>query len=246
MESMIATRETHFPCPDGFDMRALLMTPSATSKLPGLLFISEPFGLNDEMQRVAREFAGGGYVVLLPDLMSRGPWFKCVRVLMANLSRGSGRGIDDLLAARSWLAEQPGVDASRMAVLGLCMGGGFALLLAKTGLFQVSAPFYGQTPASLEGACPIVASFGARDRLIRPHAERLVEEVERLAIPHDIMIYANAGHSFMTRPPNLPLAVLGPILPARAGYQPDAAKDATQRVLRFLDEHFRIAPETQL
>lgn len=55
--------------------------------------------------------------------------------------------------------------------MGLCMGGGFALLRGKTGLFRVSAPFYGQVPLSMEGSCPVVASYGAicgPDMRLRP------------------------------------------------------------------------------
>ena len=145
---------------------------------------------------------------------------------MADLKRGQGRGVDDLIDAREWLVSRPEVQPDRVAVMGLCMGGGFALILSKTGLFRVSAPFYGHTPEDLTGACPIVASFGARDRMIRPHAGRLQQEVTRLGICTDVKTYEGAGHSFMTRPPNLPMALIGPLMPARAGYQPDAAKDA--------------------
>ncbi|MDE2578091.1 MAG: dienelactone hydrolase family protein [Hyphomicrobiales bacterium] len=233
----VERQETHFQCPDGFHMRALVLAPKTGADLPGLLFVAEPFGLNNEIQRVAREIASNGYVVMLPDLMSRGPWFSCVRALMGDLRRERGRGVDDLLAARVWLAGQRGVDPSRMAVIGLCMGGGFALILSKTGLFQVAAPFYGQTPHSLDGACPIVASYGARDRIVREHAEHLRQEVERLDIPHDIKTYEGAGHSFMTRAPNRLMAVIGPLTPARAGYEPNAASDATRRVVKFLRQH---------
>ena len=247
MQAPVTIRHIEIPCPDGALLPGLLIEPETdtTEPRPGLLFISEPFGLNEEMQRVASTFAAAGYAVCMPDLMARGSWFACVRALMADLRRGSGRAVDDLLAARRWLAGQHGVDPSRQAVLGLCMGGGFALILAKSGLFQVSAPFYGQTPESLEGACPIVASFGERDRMMRPHARRLEAELERLAIAHDVRTYPGAGHSFMTRPPNLALALLGPVLPVRAGYEPEAAKDATQRVLAFLAQHLELGGGSQ-
>ena len=225
------------PCRDGFAMPSLLLTPRGHPPCPGLLFIAEPFGINAEMKRVAGEIATAGYAVLIPDLFKRGSWFACVRALMADLKRGQGRSVDDLLDAREWLVSRPEVLPDRVAVMGLCMGGGFALILGKTGLFRVSAPFYGQTPDDLTGTCPVVASFGARDRMIRPHADRLTTELARLDVPHDIKTYPGAGHSFMTRPPNLALALLGPILPVRAGYEPKAASDATQRVLSFLSKH---------
>lgn len=233
----IEAQDIAVPCGDGFRMPSLQVTPKCADQRAGLLFIGEPFGLNAEMRRVASEMASAGYVVLAPDLVSRGPWLRCVRSLMHALQRERGQGVDDLLAARAYLAGLPQVDGERIAVMGLCMGGGFALILAKTGLFQVSAPFYGQTPPSMDGTCPVVASFGARDRMIAPHAKRLEAELVRVGVAHDIKHYPRAGHSFLTRPPNSALALIGPLMPARAGYEPEAAADAMRRVLSFIATH---------
>jgi dienelactone hydrolase len=52
--------ETSFPCADDFSMPALVMTPESPRPAPALLFIFEPFGLNPEMRRAAREFAQHG------------------------------------------------------------------------------------------------------------------------------------------------------------------------------------------
>jgi carboxymethylenebutenolidase len=228
---------TTFTCRDGFEMRAWLTRSAQSCARPGVLFVYEPFGVNAEMKRVAAEIAAMGYVVMIPDLMQRGSFFACVRALMKDLQAEHGRGVDDLLDARASLAARQDVLADRVAVVGLCMGGGFAMILAKTGLFRVAAPFYGRAPERLDGACPIVASFGARDRLTIKDAARVEDELRRLGVPHDVVVYPDAGHSFLTRPPNAILAVLGPILPARAAYHPVAAADAMRRLGAFLATH---------
>lgn len=225
-----------FRCRDGFDMRAWWVRPAAPGSLPGILFVYEPFGINPEMKRVAGELASEGYIVMIPDLMQRGSFFGCIRRLMADLKAEKGRGIDDLLDARKALVRRPDIFADRVAVMGLCMGGGFALILAKTGLFRVSAPFYGQAPVTLDGTCPIVASYGGRDRVTSKHANHLAQELKRVAIPADFKIYPSAGHSFMTRPANLLVAVLGPLF-AGAGFDPDAATDSKRRLVAFFREH---------
>ena len=141
-------------------MPAYVSRPSTPARVPGLLFIYEIFGMNGEMTRIADELASEGYAVILPDLFSRGSWFSCVRKVMSELKTGKGQGVQDLIDARNWLAKQSYVDSERVAVMGLCMGGGFALLLGKTGLFRVSAPFYGQVPLSMEGSWIYGANSG--------------------------------------------------------------------------------------
>ena len=224
-----------FSCSDGFSMPAYVSRPSAAARVPGVLLIYEIFGMKDEMARIADELASEQYAVMIPDIFSRGSWFSCVRKVMGELKSGKGQMVEDLTDARNWLAKQNYVDSGRVAVMGLCMGGGFALLLGKTGLFRVSAPFYGQVPASLEGSCPVVASYGGKDWLATD-AERLKRELELRSIPHDFKIYPDAGHSFMNRPANGFVRIMGK-LSGKMGYQPAAAADAKRRLVRFLKQH---------
>lgn len=192
--------------------------------------------MHEEMYRLANSFAQEGFAVMMPDLFSRGKWFTCMRQLMADLKKENGGGVDDLLSAREWLISQNTVDAKKTAVLGLCMGGGFALLLSKTWFFQVAAPFYGQVPDNLKGACPIVASYGEKDGVTRDHLRRLKEEVKKQNIPSDIKTYSKVGHSFMNRAPNRLLSVLG-VLPSHAFHDPEVEEHARKRVVAFIRTH---------
>jgi carboxymethylenebutenolidase len=115
------------------------------------------------------------------------------------------------------------------------MRGSFALLLARTGLYKVSAPFYGRPP-DLPRSCPVVASFGGRDVGMRGAPEKLTADLDALDVPHDVKVYPDAGHSFFTRTPGLKGRVVRR-LPIHAEYHEASAQDAHRRVVAFFEEH---------
>ncbi len=207
---------------------------------PGVLVIHEAFGLNDDIAGKCERLAAMGYVALAPDLYSgRGPKPFCVMRAMRELRAGRGQAFDDLDAARRWLTTLPQTDPSRIGVVGFCMGGGFALLYAVRAPVGAAAVFYGAVPEdaeALEGICPVVASYGGRDRVFRPHGERLARHLQQLGVEHDVKVYPEAGHSFMSQHRGLMVRLLS-AGPLRIGYDPAAAEDAWQRVAAFFARH---------
>ena len=126
---------------------------------------------------------------------------------------------------------------ARVGIAGFCMGGRFAFVMSPKG-FGASAPFYG-TPLprnlseTLDGACPIVASFGSRDPLGIGAAEQIAQSRRRPRnITADIKTYPGAGHSFANKLPAQPLLRI-----AGFGYNREAAEDAWSRVFAFFGEH---------
>jgi carboxymethylenebutenolidase len=235
MLPLVRSNESLF-CQDGFKMPSYVVRPGSLQRLHALVFVFDIFGISSEMKRVADDFASEGYAVMVPDLFSRGSWISCVRSVMKDVQNGRGRSVDDLIAARHWLSTREYVDAEHIGIIGFCMGGAFALLLAKNGLFQVSAPFYGKAPDRLDGTCPIVASYGGRDKMMLPEVAKIEAETKRLDVPADIKIYPDAGHGFMNKAPNAVLELLFKVL-VHGGYDPVAAADAKRRVVAFLREH---------
>jgi carboxymethylenebutenolidase len=228
------------PLPDGSGLKAAIALPTAGGPWPGLLVLHESFGLNRDIRRIAGRLAGMGYAALAPDLFSHGNRLICLTRVMMDTIKGAGPSVlADLDAARSYLAGRPDVDGGRVGVIGFCQGGGFALALAARGGLKVAAVNYGAVPkeaGSLEGVCPVVASYGAADRIYGRQAQRLEQHLESLGVPHDVKAYDGAGHSFLSYD-NGPSWMLRLPNPMHVGYDGAAAEDAWTRINDFFAQY---------
>lgn len=225
---------------EGHPMRAILTLPEKEGPTPGLVIVFEILGLNDEMKRVARDFAAKGYASILPDLFDRpDPKPLCVAKTLLDQRLGRGRSFTAIENARRALASRPEVDGERLGIVGFCLGGGFAIAVGARGGYKVAAPFYGMMPTDTESVrslCPTVASYGARDTLFVSQGEKLRRHLEQYRIPHDYKLYEGAGHSFMTHMPAV-FEIFDPIHPLHPGFHGPSEKDAWERMLSFFRTH---------
>jgi carboxymethylenebutenolidase len=224
-------------------LRAFVARPEGTAgpgPFPGVVVLHEIFGLNDDIRRIARRFAESGYVAMAPDLYSHGNRALCLTRVITDMLRGCrGETLDEIVGARVALANRPDVDANRVAVIGFCMGGGFALITGTTGGVQAAAVNYGPVPKDakeLDGLCPVVASYGALDKRFAKEGDRLKDHLERLGIPHDYKLYDGVGHSFLSFD-NVPGWVAKVPLPMHVEYAEKEAEDAWSRILAFFATH---------
>lgn len=209
-----------------------LATPSGAGLHPGLVVIQEWWGLNDWVKEQARNFAAQGYVALAPDLY-RGK--VAMDPTMAHeLSRGlpDDRALRDLKASFDYLQSRKDVKKSAIGSVGWCMGGGLSLKLAlnQPGL-RACIVNYGALPTDTSAiakiTAPVLGNFGAEDQGIPPAAVNAFEKEMRAQKKWiDVKIYAGAGHAF-ENPNNAP------------GYRQEAAKDAWERMIKFLNENLK-------
>ncbi|WP_299446682.1 dienelactone hydrolase family protein [uncultured Phycicoccus sp.] len=222
------------------DLEAYLATPSTPGPWPGLVLVHEAFGLDDNMRAHADRLAAAGYLTLAPDLLSRGRRVACLAATFAALRRGGGTAFDDIEAARRRLLEDSRC-TGRVGVVGFCLGGSFALVLAGRPGWDAAVVNYGALPSSpevLDEACPVVASYGGRDRSLRGVADRLDGALRERGVPRDVREYPAAGHSFLNPEPSVPW-FLAPIsrFVLHAGPEPESAEHAWHRIDGFLAEH---------
>ncbi|MCF6390732.1 dienelactone hydrolase family protein [Mycobacterium sp. MBM] len=216
---------------------ALVDLPEGPGPWPGVVVVHDAIGYQPDKEAVSARIAAAGYLSITPNLYARGGRARCItKVMRAALTR-QGPAIEDILAARDYLRDRPDCTGV-VGIAGFCMGGQFALILSPKG-FGAAAPFYGTPlPKNLEdtlaGACPIVASFGAKDPLGRGAPAKLNKAVAAQKIDADIEVYPNAGHSFANQlPAQALLRVTG------FGYNEAVAEDAWQRVFAFFETHLR-------
>jgi carboxymethylenebutenolidase len=217
----------------------LLDVPDGQGPWPGVVIIHDAIGYGPDKQSINSHVAAAGYVALTPNMFARGGRARCVTRVMRELLTKRGRALDDVLAARDHLLSLPEC-TGRVGIAGFCMGGGFALIMSPKG-FGAAAPFYGtplprELDETLNGACPIVASFGGRDPLGIGAPKKLQRVLDHKAITNDIKVYPGAGHSFANKLPAQPLLRI-----TGFGYNQTATEDAWARVFAFFGEHLRSA-----
>ena len=221
------------------ELGAYLAVPRGPGPWPGVVVIMDALGLSDDIRNQADRLAAEGYIAFAPDLYS-GRGVKCVLATLAASRSGRGQAYDDIDAARTWLAAREDCTGN-VGSIGFCMGGGFALLSAPNG-FAAASVNYGEVPKDaverLAGTCPIVGSYGRRDRTLRGRAERLEQALTTLGVDHDVKEYPDAAHSFMNRI-NVGFAFNPAIRFVGFDYHHPSAEDAWRRILTFFDGQLR-------
>lgn len=224
----------------GSAMDVFLFIPAANTLLPGIVLAQHiPVGHagieNDTFTlETARRFAANGYAVAVPFIFHW--WPKTDSLDKKKAESRDDRMLADISAAFEVLAQQPGVDENRIAMVGHCWGGRVAWLAAcYIRSFRALAVFYGgnikkglgdgavapiDLAANIE--CPVIGFFGNDDSNPSPDdVADYARALDAAGIEYEFHQYDNAGHAFQ----NFPVA---------ERYNEAASEDAWAKVLIFL------------
>ena len=110
----------------GYLASPITVTPKQQQKLPAVVVIHEWWGVNDNIKNMANTLAKEGYVVLAADLykgeVATDP--NRAQELLQSVRSNQDEAIANLQSAVKYLSSLPNVNASRIASLGWCFGGG--------------------------------------------------------------------------------------------------------------------------
>src|SRR3984893_3959112 len=208
-------REVIIPSHDGGRFACYLAAPP-TANAPGLVLVQYICGVNRVMRRLADEFAAQGFVVAVPDLFwrqepgialnddpSRPDPEHHKKALALNAGFDDAKGVADLISTLAWLRARPEC-SEKAGVLGYCLGGRLAYLMATRSDADCSVGYYGvNINEYLREADqirnPLMLHIAGRDELCPPQAQREIIETLKpnpAVITH---VYEGAGHAFALR-----------------------------------------------
>ncbi len=183
-----------------------LVVPSGGAG-PGLIVVQEWWGVDPSLKSTADRLAAAGFVALVPDLYhgevaGHDEMDKAAQLMQ---SLPPDRAARDMSAAVDFLAGHEAVTGDGLGVVGFCMGGMLALLLAASRPDRVKAavPFYGFPHGELEPdwspmtAC-VRGHMAEHDDFFAPDAARALEsKLQGMGKDAVLTVHPGTGHAFM-------------------------------------------------
>jgi carboxymethylenebutenolidase len=174
----------------------LAVPPVGSGPWPGVVVLHEAFGLTDDIRQQADRLARAGYLALAPDLFTAGGALRCLRSTFGALMSGEGRRVRRHRGEPRAPGRPRRLHRARSASSGSAWAGGVRAHDGARG-FDASAPNYGPLPKRmdevLQGACPVVASFGKRDLGLRGRGGEAGEGTDGRGVEHDVKEYPTPG-----------------------------------------------------
>ena len=196
--------------------------------------LHEVFGVNDTMKAQCDALAAHGFLAVCPDLFWRiAPGVALDDANPADRTRAQAlydafdveRGVDDVIAVVAAIRQET-LGAEGVGVVGYCLGGLLAVLVALRTRIDAAVSYYGvgieDRLDELDGlATPLMLDIAGRDRFVPPAAQERI--VARLGPDPCVTIhrYPARDHAFAR--------------PGGANFHAEDAATADARTLAFLE-----------
>ena len=202
-----------------------LTGPRGGASVPGILIIPSIFGVDEEMQELADAWAADGFLVSAPDIFWRQTPGPTADMGVAFDRYGKFDPVQGMLDIEDLLRElksRPQCNG-KVALLGFCFGGRYALLAAARLGLDAAASFHGanmggHVDEAAKVTCPVSFHFGDDDPIVPMKEVDAVQAAFAGRANADIGVYRGAGHGFA--------------MPRKDGYHAAVAKESRGRVLR--------------
>lgn len=235
---MTQIREETIRAGDGHEFAGHLVVPDGGVGA-GLIVVQEIFGLTDYIKDVCARLADRGYVTLAPALYSRiEPDLSLDERLPDSLPQAFAtmqrldvpQAVQDAAAALAHLRTLPEVRERRAGIIGFCLGGGIAYLVAAGSDPDVAVCYYGSAiPAALDRAgsvaCPVLFEFGDADEYITAAQRDAIRAAFEGRPETEFHLHSGANHAFDNHN-------------AAMFHHPEAAAAAWKETSAFLDRVF--------
>lgn len=243
MTVAIQTREIQYTAQDGSTLIGYFAVPENAQAVAGVIVSPEWWGRNEYTEQRARELAEHGYAALAIDLYGDKKVTtdaKQAYAWMMQTFEDATTNVTRASAGLSALAQQPEVNADKLAAIGFCFGGKVALDLARSGAdLKAVATFHAnlspQTPAQVgQVKAEILVLHGEDDSMVSlDDVAAFKEEMFAAQVDHDVIIFEDAKHGFTN-----------PLADERAkanevdlGYNPEAEQKSLAEMYTLLEKH---------
>jgi carboxymethylenebutenolidase len=187
------------------------LAPSVEGTGPGVVVIQEWWGLVPHIKDVCDRFAAAGFTALAPDLYHGTTTTEPDEAGKLLMSLNIDEAAKEMGGAANHLLSIDSVSSRRVGVIGFCMGGGLALVLAsrRPDVIGATVPFYGVIPwphaqpdwSQLDA--PVLGHYAAMDGSAPPEkVAELQAKLDAAGKDATLIVHAGVDHAFFndTRP----------------------------------------------
>ena len=212
------------------DVLAYFARPKGNEKLPGVIVVSEIWGLNPHTKDVARRIALEGFLTVAPDALSPlgGTPEDIDEARSLTLKLDGEKNTKNFVAAAKYLKTHP-QSTGKVGVTGFCWGGGVSNQVAVNFPdLKAAAPFYGRQPASEEVPkikASLLLHYAGLDERINAGIPAYEAALKEASVDYKIHMYEGAQHGFFND--------------TRDRYHKEAAKLAWERTINFFKQKLK-------